>query len=479
MSQLLVLSFRKDVALSAKDSTQVVLHLPFGDLTLEQPGAGVLAAFRTLSCDGAAESDLTEMVTRLGGQAESTDFQTYLQKFNSLGLIRYTLRHEDLLLATLTPVSPCWQFNPEAIASGQTYVLSRFAYCHKSGEQMVLESPLAHAYLILHDWRSLALVAELVKPRSYEEVAHIIPGLAADTAKLFFQLLVTAGMVSEAKDGWIQEETNPTLIQWDFHDLLFHARSRLGRHLNPYGANYPFLSQIKPLPALKPQMSPELIALYKPDLEKLKASDYPFTLVLERRKSIRRYADKPLTAKQLGEFLYRAARAKKVIQTDKGELSARPYPSAGARYELELYLIINACESIPAGLYHYDSKDHQLSKLSDPNKYTEALLKGAWLAANQQSMPQVLIIIAARFQRVAWKYQALAYALILKNVGVLYQTMYLVATAMGLSPCALGGGNADLFAHAVGTDYYAETSVGEFLLGGARADQDTIDEPTA
>jgi hypothetical protein len=36
---------------------------------------------------------------------------------------------------------------------------------------------------------------------------------------------------------------------------------------------------------------------------------------------------------------------------------------------------------------------------------------------------------------------------------------------MNLAPCALGNGNSDLFAAAAGTDYYAETSVGEFILG--------------
>jgi SagB-type dehydrogenase family enzyme len=66
---------------------------------------------------------------------------------------------------------------------------------------------------------------------------------------------------------------------------------------------------------------------------------------------------------------------------------------------------------------------------------------------------------------VSWKYQSVAYALILKEVGALYQTMYLVATAMNLAPCALGGGNSDLFAKAINTNYYAETSVGEFILG--------------
>ena len=38
----------------------------------------------------------------------------------------------------------------------------------------------------------------------------------------------------------------------------------------------------------------------------------------------------------------------------------------------------------------------------------------------------------------------------LKHVGVVYQTWYLVATAMGLAPCALGGGDAELFGEAAG-----------------------------
>lgn len=80
----------------------------------------------------------------------------------------------------------------------------------------------------------------------------------------------------------------------------------------------------------------------------------------------------------------------------------------------------------------------------------------------------MLFILSARFQRLAWKYASIAYALILKQMGVMYQTMYLTATAMNLAPCALGGGDADMFARAAGTDYYEETSVGEFLLGSRK-----------
>ena len=46
--------------------------------------------------------------------------------------------------------------------------------------------------------------------------------------------------------------------------------------------------------------------------------------------------------------------------------------------------------------------------------------------------------------------------------------MYLGATAMGLAPCAVGRVDADLFVRAAGTDYRAETSVGEFIFRSQR-----------
>ena len=39
------------------------------------------------------------------------------------------------------------------------------------------------------------------------------------------------------------------------------------------------------------------------------------------------------------------------------------------------------------------------------------------------------------------EYSSIAYALILKDVGVLLQTLYLMATDMGLGGCAIGTGN--------------------------------------
>jgi len=59
----------------------------------------------------------------------------------------------------------------------------------------------------------------------------------------------------------------------------------------------------------------------------------------------------------------------------------------------------------------------------------------------------------------------MAYRVSLMNAGVVIQTMYLVATDMGLAGCANGSGNSRLFAEVTGLDPVSETSIGEFALG--------------
>ena len=150
---------------------------------------------------------------------------------------------------------------------------------------------------------------------------------------------------------------------------------------------------------------------------------------------------------------------------DWGELSRRPYPGGGAMYELEIYPVVRRCAGVNPGLYHYDPLNHQLAQIDAADADIQALLKDAHSSSGEQGMPQVLLIITARFGRLFRKYRSLAYALVLKHVGVLYQNLYLVATNMNLAPCSLGAGDSDRFAQASGLNYIEESSVGEFMLG--------------
>ncbi len=148
----------------------------------------------------------------------------------------------------------------------------------------------------------------------------------------------------------------------------------------------------------------------------------------------------------------------------------RPYPSGGSSYELELYLAVDKCEGLPRGFYHYDAGEHALVAIGARAQDLDALLKGAEFAMGAPAVPQILITIAARFGRVSWKYGSIAYALILKDVGVLLQTLYLMTTDMGLGGCAVGTMNIDLFAKMTGIEFHVEGPVGQFAIGrGAKS----------
>lgn len=390
---------------------------------------GLETAMALLAGDGADEDALDEAA----GEAELMALQLLLRNLETKGWLDRVLVEDGRAVASLTPVGH--ELVPVLVRPPEV-VLSRFAYVRVDGGELVVETPKASLRVWIHDPAALRRV------------------LAPAAGDPLGRLLVRAGIAVApgAEDGF-------ELAQWQFHDLLQHARSRVGRNLGDYGGSYRFEGRFPPLPAVKPQFEPSF-ALPKATL------DDPLSRVLEQRRSVREHDDEhPITAAQLGEFLFRAARLRDTFHDGKQELSTRPYPSGGAAYELELYPLVRLCEGIEPALYHYDPAGHTLGLVAEPGPRTTLLLEYARFTAVMEQPPQVVILLAARFGRVTWKYESMAYALVLKHVGVLYQTMYLVATAMGLAPCALGGGNSDAFAAATGLDYYVEPAVGEFILG--------------
>ena len=132
---------------------------------------------------------------------------------------------------------------------------------------------------------------------------------------------------------------------------------------------------------------------------------------------------------------------------------------------------MDTCEGLARGLYHYDAGEHTLTAIDVRPQDVETILRQAQYAMNASAPPQIVITITARFGRVAWKYSSLAYSLILKDVGVLMQTLYLMATDMGLGGCAIGSTNIDVFEKMTGIKFHIEGPVGVFALGrGAKSD---------
>ncbi len=400
----------------------------------------------------AFEQEEEDLVGKM--QAEEGDLSLLfyaLELLKKQGLFIYKTQ-----LVELTPFNARFQF--EGRLSEDPYQLSRFVICRPSSEEIVLETPLSSAQIVIRERTGMDLFYVLKKPILFSEIRRQFSHLSLKELQETLTLLSSAKVLSTTKE-------DEASSQWEYHDLFFHSRSRAGRHHSPYGGTYRFKGKVPPLPGVKNCPSKKMLPL--PSFEE--ESDKSLNTVLEERKSIRTHGSNPISLEQLSEFLFRCARVKKMHVMDDQEFTSRPYPGGGARYELELYPVVHQCKGLPQGIYHYHPLEHQLCEVSGFSLSAEKLLKNACRSSAKKEYPQLLIVISARFSRVSWKYQSMAYALILKNLGILYQTMYLVATAMQLAPCALGGGDSDLFCEAIGTNYLEETSVGEFMLGSTVA----------
>jgi SagB-type dehydrogenase family enzyme len=191
---------------------------------------------------------------------------------------------------------------------------------------------------------------------------------------------------------------------------------------------------------------------------------------MEARRSVRRHGTEPVSLERLSEFLYRTARVRGLTPASPGEgrpydVTDRPYPNGGGAYELECYLTVRGHDELGTGCYHYDAAGHRLIRLGATEGQVRRLLADAAAATAGTADPRLLLTLTSRFERLAWKYSGMAYAITLKNTGVLLQSMYLVATAMGLAPCALGNGDTPPATAALGLDDPSEVPVGEFILG--------------
>lgn len=415
-----------------------------------------------LATDGIGLRELTDLASA-GGTRSTLSLRLLIETLEERGWLASSVIHDGKTLLTAYPHLE----SPPGVRTraefGQLFVLSRFSYIHRDGAHFTLVSPLGRSDVTLRSAEAATLVFSLVQPRTLEELSGLFQGY--DVTRDGVSLLLDSGLICRCTpDGRPDEDADEDLLQWEFHDLAFHGRTREGFHEHPVGGTYRFLGQIAPRPAVAPAMGSRVIDLERPAASS-PLSDSDFFSVLDRRESVREHGSSGIRLDELSEFLYRSARLKQVYVTDHGEVCTRPYPGGGGIHELELYIVANRCVGLDRGVYHYRAADQQLEDMNVEFSVAERLLQDAAFASIGSELPDVLIVIAARFQRLSWKYQTIAYSLLLKHVGCLLQTMYLVATAMNLSPCAIGSGNSDTFARMLGRAPYVEPSVGEFMLG--------------
>ncbi|MFE3547914.1 SagB/ThcOx family dehydrogenase [Streptomyces kronopolitis] len=160
----------------------------------------------------------------------------------------------------------------------------------------------------------------------------------------------------------------------------------------------------------------------------------PLEQTLYRRRTLRSFSAQPVSLHDLAVLLGAAFGPAEFLDGHEfGALIRRTSPSGGARQELDAYLATPDVTGIPAGLFHYNAREHSLELLHEGLTHTEA---GA-LCAHQEGTDQAafIVLVAAAWERMRAKHRhPRAYRVSHLNAGHLGQTFTRAATAPGLCP---------------------------------------------
>jgi len=159
---------------------------------------------------------------------------------------------------------------------------------------------------------------------------------------------------------------------------------------------------------------------------------------INKRVSMREYADKELYLKDLSQVIWAAAGKRYV---DGVSSASRVFPSAGAIYPFKFYVMVNNVYGIPEGIYMYDYNQHVL-KLFKKGDYRKELLKACFgqdMVYN--SSFNIIIVGDTKSAKARYGERGLRYLFI--DAGHSGENIYLQCASRGLGTVAIGAFDDD------------------------------------
>ena len=151
------------------------------------------------------------------------------------------------------------------------------------------------------------------------------------------------------------------------------------------------------------------------------------------RRSVRDFMDSPVSLKDISQILW-AAGGKSI---DGMTGPTRAYPSAGAIYPLEIYLVAGKVSGLEPGIYYYEWRKHQL-ELVKKGDFRKDLAKAALSQKMIQDAPATLVI-TAQYAKTLRKYGKRGMERYVgMDTGHLGQNVHLQAESMGLGTVMVG-----------------------------------------
>jgi SagB-type dehydrogenase family enzyme len=154
------------------------------------------------------------------------------------------------------------------------------------------------------------------------------------------------------------------------------------------------------------------------------------TEAIFRRRSVREYVRRPISADQLSQLLWS-------VQGITGSSHyKRTPPSAGALHPFEIYVVIGEVTAIPSGVYRYLPVDHAIKKTGVGDirlALGRAALDQTWLAGGS-----VVLVLAAVYERTTGKYGKRGIRYVHMDAGFAAENLHLQAVALGLASVVIG-----------------------------------------
>jgi SagB-type dehydrogenase family enzyme len=163
-----------------------------------------------------------------------------------------------------------------------------------------------------------------------------------------------------------------------------------------------------------------------------------FEEAIYRWKATRRFKKQQLTIQQISQLLW----ATSGLTVDGITSATRVFPSAGAIYPLEIYVVCGEVNGLQAGIYKYNYKNHSL-KLIKKGDFREELTKSA---LNQFFISQApaSFVWVAKYEKMSFYGERGKTRYIHIDLGHSAQNFTIQATSLGLGTVQVGAFNDDL-----------------------------------
>jgi SagB-type dehydrogenase family enzyme len=155
--------------------------------------------------------------------------------------------------------------------------------------------------------------------------------------------------------------------------------------------------------------------------------------IIRERRSPTAFSRSPIEAERISQLLFEAVGITRLGPSESQH--RRAYPSAGALYPVETYVVLLNVNDLPRDVYHYDVLHDRLTPLGIEIRRSslDCIYDGRVASC------AAVIFLTLEFERITAKYRSRGYRYALMEAGHMMQNLCLVSTSLGMSCLPVGG----------------------------------------